>query len=104
MKNNTIHNFSRYILSPVLLLCRKHDIGFLQLGLNSSRAYSLTVPPNSAKYVLSSHCPGDCTKILPTSGIQVFVYLLHFHLSGNWQYQNTSLFTRHDTIVFGVHT
>ncbi|XP_035703186.1 DBH-like monooxygenase protein 1 isoform X2 [Folsomia candida] len=61
---------------------RKHDIGFLQLGLNSSRAYSLTVPPNSAKYVLSSHCPGDCTKILPTSGIQVFVYLLHFHLSG----------------------
>jgi hypothetical protein len=64
-------------------LNRKVDVGFLQLGLNSSQAYSLTIPPNSTNYVSASHCPGECTKLFPSTGVQVFAYLLHFHLSGN---------------------
>jgi len=40
---------------------REMDAGLFQIGLNSTKTYSLTVPPNSTNYVLSSHCPTPCT-------------------------------------------
>lgn len=63
-------------------LYREHDAGFLQVGVMTSKSYSLTIPPNSQEFVVSSHCPSECTSNIPDEGVNAFVYLLHSHLSG----------------------
>jgi hypothetical protein len=61
---------------------RNHDAGFIQVGAQSAKTYALTIPPNSAGFVQASHCSPQCTSNLPPQGINVFVYMLHSHLSG----------------------
>lgn len=48
----------------------------------TAKTYSLTIPPNSQDFVVSSHCPSECTSNIPEKGVNAFVYLLHSHLSG----------------------
>lgn len=75
-------NTSLEILFKIVILFREHDAGFLQVGVMSSKSYSLTIPPNSQQFVVSAHCPSECTSNIPEGGVNAFVYLLHSHLSG----------------------
>ncbi|CAI4221546.1 unnamed protein product [Auanema sp. JU1783] len=67
----------QFVVTPQL---RLFDAGIMELGLIYSDANS--IPPQQDAFPITGYCVEDCTKKLPTEGIQVFASQLHAHLTG----------------------
>jgi len=52
---------------------------------------ALVVPPNTANFVLNTHCDPACTKYFPSEGIEIFNVLLHSHVAGN-KFNNATIY------------
>lgn len=59
---------------------RQHDAGILVTGVALSALH--VVPPLQPEYKSAGYCSLDCSKMLPSTGINVVSVLLHSHLAG----------------------
>ncbi|XP_045598683.1 DBH-like monooxygenase protein 1 isoform X2 [Procambarus clarkii] len=56
------------------------EIDASNMGLGHALLFSLTVPPRTPHWLVSGHCPSECTAAtIPPDGINVFTVFIHGH-------------------------
>ncbi|CAF0896019.1 unnamed protein product [Adineta steineri] len=60
---------------------RKHDLGFLTLGIRAD-PFGLAIPLRVDRFTIDSYCPSEASRNFPKSGINVIFALPHTHLQG----------------------
>jgi len=64
------------------LPCNVREIDGAQILVRSLLNFTHMIPANSREFITTAHCSPLCTNELPQDGINVFMMLLHAHVSG----------------------